>query len=204
MTGNRSDAPAPHAIANNGSAYGRPPQHSNKRLTEVGPGTPMGELMRRYWQPIARIDGSWRSAEKGENPRGGAGAVPRPARPRRPALSALHASRHDAVLRQGRGSRHPLLLSRLAVRRRRQLPGAALRAERRMVSRALPPALVSGRGALRLRLRLSGAARKEAGAAPLRQSRGYRAPIRFSVDDRWLRLHRRSAASMSCRTAGYR
>ena len=25
----------------------------NARLTEVGPGTPMGELMRRYWQPIA-------------------------------------------------------------------------------------------------------------------------------------------------------
>ena len=25
----------------------------NDRLTHVGPGTPMGELMRRYWQPIA-------------------------------------------------------------------------------------------------------------------------------------------------------
>jgi 5,5'-dehydrodivanillate O-demethylase oxygenase subunit len=25
----------------------------NERLTRVGPGTPMGELMRRYWQPIA-------------------------------------------------------------------------------------------------------------------------------------------------------
>jgi nitrite reductase/ring-hydroxylating ferredoxin subunit len=36
-----------------GSAYGRPPQHSNKLLTEVGPGTPLGELMRRYWHPIA-------------------------------------------------------------------------------------------------------------------------------------------------------
>ena len=37
----------------NGSAYGRPPQQSNKLLTQVGPGTPCGELMRRYWQPIA-------------------------------------------------------------------------------------------------------------------------------------------------------
>ena len=37
----------------NGSAYGRPPQSSSKLLTEVGPGTPCGELMRRYWQPIA-------------------------------------------------------------------------------------------------------------------------------------------------------
>ena len=28
-------------------------QEQNDRLTKVGPGTPMGELMRRYWQPIA-------------------------------------------------------------------------------------------------------------------------------------------------------
>ena len=28
-------------------------QEQNERLTKVGPGTPMGELMRRYWQPIA-------------------------------------------------------------------------------------------------------------------------------------------------------
>ena len=25
----------------------------NERLTKVGPGTPMGELMRRYWHPVA-------------------------------------------------------------------------------------------------------------------------------------------------------
>jgi phenylpropionate dioxygenase-like ring-hydroxylating dioxygenase large terminal subunit len=36
-----------------GSAYGRPPAQSNKLLTEVGPGTPCGELLRRYWHPIA-------------------------------------------------------------------------------------------------------------------------------------------------------
>ena len=34
----------------------------NERLTRVGPGTPMGELMRRYWQPIAAM------AELDENP----------------------------------------------------------------------------------------------------------------------------------------
>jgi 5,5'-dehydrodivanillate O-demethylase len=28
-------------------------QEQNDRLTKVGPGTPMGELMRRYWHPIA-------------------------------------------------------------------------------------------------------------------------------------------------------
>ena len=36
-----------------GIAYGRPPQHSNDLLTKVGPGEPCGELMRRYWQPVA-------------------------------------------------------------------------------------------------------------------------------------------------------
>jgi phenylpropionate dioxygenase-like ring-hydroxylating dioxygenase large terminal subunit len=35
-----------------GSAYGRPPQTHDAELTEVGPGTPCGELMRRYWQPV--------------------------------------------------------------------------------------------------------------------------------------------------------
>lgn len=39
-----------------GRAYGRPPQQPNRLLTEVGPGTPLGELMRRYWQPIAASD----------------------------------------------------------------------------------------------------------------------------------------------------
>ena len=38
---------------NNGSAYGRAPQKPDKLLTEVGPGTPMGELLRRYWHPVA-------------------------------------------------------------------------------------------------------------------------------------------------------
>ncbi len=50
-------------LAGDGGAYGRPAQHSNKLLTEVGPGTPCGELLRRYWQPIAV------SAEVGNRPR---------------------------------------------------------------------------------------------------------------------------------------
>ena len=39
----------------------RTPDHDTT-LTHVGPGTPMGELMRRYWQPIAR------SADLGKRP----------------------------------------------------------------------------------------------------------------------------------------
>ena len=36
-----------------GRAYGREAGHSDLVLTQVGPGTPGGELLRRYWQPIA-------------------------------------------------------------------------------------------------------------------------------------------------------
>jgi nitrite reductase/ring-hydroxylating ferredoxin subunit len=36
----------------NGVAYGRPPQHPDEELSAVGPGTPMGELLRRYWHPV--------------------------------------------------------------------------------------------------------------------------------------------------------
>jgi phenylpropionate dioxygenase-like ring-hydroxylating dioxygenase large terminal subunit len=35
-----------------GTAYGRARPAHNAALTEVGAGTPMGELMRRYWHPI--------------------------------------------------------------------------------------------------------------------------------------------------------
>ena len=30
-------------------------QEQNRALTEVGAGTPMGELLRRYWMPIAAV-----------------------------------------------------------------------------------------------------------------------------------------------------
>ena len=35
-----------------GTAYGMKPGRPIAELTEVGPGTPMGELMRRYWHPV--------------------------------------------------------------------------------------------------------------------------------------------------------
>jgi nitrite reductase/ring-hydroxylating ferredoxin subunit len=35
-----------------GTAYGRPTPTHRAELTEVGAGTPMGELMRRYWHPV--------------------------------------------------------------------------------------------------------------------------------------------------------
>lgn len=39
-------------VATDGSAYGRASQHPNPLLTQIGPGKPMGELLRRYWQPV--------------------------------------------------------------------------------------------------------------------------------------------------------
>ena len=36
-----------------GSAYGRTPGKPDETLVHCGPGTPGGELLRRYWQPIA-------------------------------------------------------------------------------------------------------------------------------------------------------
>ena len=36
-----------------GTAYGLTPGSHDPDLTEVGAGSPMGELMRRYWHPIS-------------------------------------------------------------------------------------------------------------------------------------------------------
>lgn len=39
-----------------GGGYGRPVGTSDEYLTRVGPGTPCGELMRRYWHPVGISD----------------------------------------------------------------------------------------------------------------------------------------------------
>jgi len=46
-----------------GTAYGRPPPTHDAELTEVGAGTPMGELLRRYWHPVGL------AADAGATPR---------------------------------------------------------------------------------------------------------------------------------------
>ena len=35
------------------TGYGRPPGTHDAMITELGPGTPLGEFMRRYWHPVA-------------------------------------------------------------------------------------------------------------------------------------------------------
>lgn len=48
----RTDENRPATI-DEGTAYGRATGTYDRDLTEVGPGTPMGELLRRYWHPVA-------------------------------------------------------------------------------------------------------------------------------------------------------
>src|SRR5262249_38660816 len=65
MTRHRSGAPLAHErelamdgrqssarTGSDGSAYHLKTPSYNARLTEVGRGTPMGELLRRYWHPV--------------------------------------------------------------------------------------------------------------------------------------------------------
>jgi nitrite reductase/ring-hydroxylating ferredoxin subunit len=40
-------------IIDEGTGYGRPPQTFDTELVQVGPGTPGGEFLRRYWHPVA-------------------------------------------------------------------------------------------------------------------------------------------------------
>ena len=85
---------------------------------EVGPGTPMGELLRRYWMPIARRRRAGRHADQGRAPDG---RGPRPLqgqeRHLRAGRPALPAPPRRPVLRLRRGVRPALQLPRLAVRR---------------------------------------------------------------------------------------
>ena len=93
----------------------------NRLLTQVGPGTPMGDLLRRYWHADRRrerarhqpdqadpADGRGPRALQGSRRHVRAGRPALPAPPRRP------------LLRLGRGDRHPLQLSRLADGRDRR------------------------------------------------------------------------------------
>jgi phenylpropionate dioxygenase-like ring-hydroxylating dioxygenase large terminal subunit len=52
-----------HAPSNEASAYHRTEPHYIAELTQVGRGTPMGELLRRYWHPIGL------TADAGSTPR---------------------------------------------------------------------------------------------------------------------------------------
>ena len=97
------------------SAYGQQTPAPDRKLTCVEPGSPMGELMRRYWQPVCTSD-ELRDLPRKEKllceeivvfrDKKGAGRRPRP---------ALRAPRHVSRMGPRRGGGAALLLSRLAL-----------------------------------------------------------------------------------------
>ena len=112
----------------------------NERLTRVGPGTPMGNLLRRYWHPVAGVaemDERWTLPvrilgedlvlfkNRGGDVRAGRRGMPAPAR--------------FTALRDSDRGRDSLPVSRLEIRRHRPLPGTAERARRIRTSRTRSP-----------------------------------------------------------------
>ena len=66
-------------MTDTGTGYGRPRPTFMRELTHVGAGTPMGELLRRYWHPVGLVGDAERHAEGAARARRGPGALPRPA-----------------------------------------------------------------------------------------------------------------------------
>jgi len=83
-----------------GTGYGRAPRRHDPELTEVGVGTPMGELLRRYWHPVGL------SADAGDTPRAirvlGEDLILFRARSGRAGLVAPHCAHRGASLYYGR------------------------------------------------------------------------------------------------------
>ena len=101
----------------------------NALLTEVGPGTPCGALLRRYWQPVCYV-GELTAAE----PRKAVKVMAEELvvfRSRRELClpgGALRPSLHVAGLRLRGARRLALCLPRLEIRRDRPVRRAAVRA----------------------------------------------------------------------------
>ena len=120
-------------------------KEENDLLTQTGPGTPGGDLLRRYWQPVALAE---------ELPPGGA---PLPVRllgedlvlfrdeQGRPGLLGLHCSHRGADLSYGRLEDGGLrcLYHGWLFDARRPLPRAAGRARRQHLQRPRPPPRLS-------------------------------------------------------------
>ena len=105
-------------------------REDNELLTRVGPGTPCGESAAALLD--AGLPGRRAHRRQAEEARAhagrGSGAVPRRQGPARARRRAMRPSPRLALLRLRRGGRAALPLSRLEIRRRRQMHRAALRA----------------------------------------------------------------------------
>ena len=127
-------------------------------MTRVGPDTPGGEYLRRFWQPVILRQRTGRPAQTDAHPRRGSRRLQRQERRHRPVGAALPASRHVARIRPDRRQRHSLLLSRLAVRRRRHDPRNARRARRQHTKGSAVPRRLPGARICRPGVRLYGTA----------------------------------------------
>ena len=124
---NRSDSPQASSLADAGGAKGAKPvrfsgyyapkdRPCEDETARVGPGTPGGEYMRRFWHPIIMSSQIGELAQSirvlGEDSR----HLPEPVRGHRVAAQALRTSRRIPRVRHHRGARHTLLLPRVDVR----------------------------------------------------------------------------------------
>ena len=157
----------------------------NELLTRTGPGTPMGELFRRYWLPALL-------AEELPEPDcppvrvkllvGEADRVPRHRGPARADRRVLRAPRRVAVVRPQRGERPALPLPRLEVRRHRPVRRDAVRARRTRLLPAHQAQVLSAGRARRRDLDLHGPAGAAAAAARARVGhRAGRAALRLQA-----------------------
>ena len=143
-------------------------EQDNEYLCRVGPGTPMGDLMRQYWIPAIRSDElpapdcpPLRVHAAGRGP----DRLPHDLRRGRPDAELLPAPRRLDVLRPQRGRGPALRLPRLEVRRRRQLRRHAVGAGREQLQEQGARARLPDARARRHHLGLHGPARGAAAAA---------------------------------------
>ena len=67
---------APFLSTKYGGYYHSQVPKEDDELTHVGPGTPGGEYLRRFWQPVCYADELGRHSRRAENPGRGAGGLP--------------------------------------------------------------------------------------------------------------------------------
>ena len=152
---------------------------NNEAITRTGPGTPMGEYLRRYWVPAltsSEITGARRPAFARALAGRGPHRLSHHLGANRPRPERLPAPGRLAVLRSQRGGRPALRLPWLEVRHRRALRRHALRAGREQLQeQGHRPRLHDGRAG-RLRLGVHGPAGAYAGDAALRLDARVRRP----------------------------
>src|SRR5580765_1806614 len=153
----------------------------NETMTRVGPGTPAGETLRRYWLPVLFSDEINSEQPNCPPPRGRPVTVPGRIRQGRLDRTHMPAPRHVARIRLDRSRRHPLLLSWLGLRRERTLHRSAGRALWKQFQRQDQAQSLPNPRARRYRLGLYGP-RRTATFSTLRLSR----PRRWRTHAQWL------------------